>query len=360
MSQERSGGRPSRGLAAGLGGALALLVLLGALVAGWALWSYGGPGPAASNPAPPADPGQAAPSTPETTVVLRRGAGLNEIAGALDEAGVIRSGTVFNVAARLTGSSADLKAGEYSFPSRSSMAEVLGKIRRGEIVRHMVTIPEGVTSAQAAAILARHPVLTGTAPVAPEGALLPETYDVQRGDDRAAVLQRMTAARDKALAELWAARQPGLPVDTPEEAVILASIVEKETGIASERPRVAAVFVNRMRQGMRLESDPTIIYGLTRGEPLVDATGRRRGLRQSELQRPNPYSTYQIPGLPPTPICNPGIDALRAVLNPPETQDLFFVADGTGGHVFARTFQEHLRNVARWREVERARAAGAG
>jgi UPF0755 protein len=236
------------------------------------------------------------------------------------------------------------------------MAEVLGKIRRGEVVRHMVTVPEGATSAQALAILMRHPVLTGTAAVPPEGALLPETYDIQRGDDRAAVLKRMMAARDKALAELWANRQQGLPVKTPEEAVILASIVEKETGIASERPRVAAVFVNRLRRGMRLESDPTIIYGLSRGEPLLDASGRRRGLRRSELDRPNPYSTYQIDGLPPTPIANPGLEALRAVLNPPETNELFFVADGAGGHVFAPTFEQHLRNVARWREIERSRA----
>jgi UPF0755 protein len=223
----------------------------------------------------------------------------------------------------------------------------------------MVTVPEGVTSAHAVAILARHPVLTGSAPVPPEGALLPETYDVQRGDDRAAVLNRMMEARDKVLVDLWANRQAGLPISTPEEAVILASIVEKETGIAAERPQVAAVFVNRLRRGMRLESDPTIIYGLSKGEPLLDAAGRRRGLRRSELERPNPYSTYQIDGLPPTAIANPGVDSLRAVLNPPATADLFFVADGSGGHVFARTFDEHLRNVARWRQVERARAAAA-
>ena len=340
-------------------GVAAVLVLIGALVLGWALWAYGGPGPAATAPAAaPADPGRDLPATPETTVILRRGAGLGEIALALERAGVIRSALVFGLAARLTGAAADLKAGEYAFPSRFPMAEVLGKIRRGEIVRHRVTIPEGVTSAQAAAILERHPVLTGAAPEPPEGAILPETYDVQRGDDRGAVLNRMRAARDKALAELWAQRQSGLPVRTPEEAVILASIVEKETAVAAERPRVAAVFVNRLRRGMRLESDPTIIYGLTRGLPLVDAAGRRRGLRQSELARPNPYSTYQISGLPPTPIANPGIDSLRAVLDPPATQDLFFVADGSGGHVFAGSFDEHLRNVARWRQVERGRAAG--
>ena len=346
-----------RDFAAGFTGLLAIAVVLGAAVLMWGLWVWGGPGPEARNPAAVTDPGQTGPSTPQTIVILRRGAGLSEIADTLDEAGVIRSAMVFNLAARLSGAASELKAGEYNFPSRASMSEVLGKIRRGEIVRHMVTIPEGVTSAQAAAILMRHPVLVGVAPTPPEGALLPETYDVQRGEDRAVVLKRMIDARDTALARLWAGRKPGLPVDTPDEAVTLASIVEKETGIASERPRVAAVFVNRLRKGMRLESDPTIIYGISRGEPLLDATGRRRGLRQSELARPNPYSTYQIAGLPPTPIANPGLDALKAVLNPPETDELFFVADGSGGHVFARTFDEHLRNVARWREVEQQRAA---
>ena len=337
--------------------AAAVIVVLAAAVFAWGLWTWGGPGPETTQPAPIDDPGGAAPSTPHTVVILRRGAGLSEIANTLDEAGVIRSALVFNIAARLTGAASELKAGEYSFPSRASMSEVLGKIRRGEIVRHMVTIPEGVTSAQAVAILMRQPVLVGTVDEPPEGALLPETYDVQRGEQRAVVLGRMTAARDKALAELWAARKPGLPIDTPEEAVILASIVEKETGVPAERPRVAAVFVNRLRKGMRLESDPTIIYGISRGEPLLDAQGRRRGLRASELARPNPYSTYQITGLPPTPIANPGLESLRAVLNPPETNELFFVADGSGGHVFATSFEEHLRNVARWRQIEQQRAA---
>ena len=349
-----------RGLLVGAASAAAVLIILGALVLGWGLFVYAGPGPEAAGPPVAADPGRSdVPSTPETTVILRRGAGLSEIARTLDEAGVIRSALVFEIAARLTGAAPELKFGEYAFPSRSSMAEVMGKVRRGEIVRHMVTIPEGVTSAQAVAILMRHPVLTGVVAAPPEGALLPETYDVQRGDDRAAVLRRMTEARDKALARLWAARAPDLPVGTPEEAVILASVVEKETGVASERPRVAAVFVNRLRRGMRLESDPTVIYGVSGGVPLVDAQGRRRGLRRSELDRVTGYNTYRIDGLPPTPICNPGLDALAAVLNPPQTGDLFFVADGSGGHVFASSFEEHLRNVARWRQVERSRTEPA-
>ena len=321
-------------------GALAVLAVLL-----WGLWSYNGPGPAAED-------GEV------TTVVIERGSGVSAIAAELDEAGAIGSATVFRIAARLTGAGGSLRAGEYEFASGSSMATVMGKIRRGEIVRHFVTVPEGVTAARVAAILTAEDVLEGDVAAPPEGSVLPETYDIQRGETRAVVLKRMTDAQDALLAELWPNRQAGLPFDTRAEAITLASIVEKETGIPSERPRVAAVFVNRLRQGMRLESDPTIIYGLTGGEPLLDAQGRRRGLRQSELQRPNPYSTYQISGLPPTPIANPGRDAIRAVLNPPETNELFFVADGTGGHVFATNFADHLRNVARWRQVEAQRAAG--
>jgi len=320
---------------------------LGLLTSLWGAYAFFGPGPAAQR-------GEV------TTVVLRRGAGSSEIANALDAAGAIGSPTLFKAAARLTGAAPKLKAGEYEFASGASMASVMKKIERGEVVRHFVTVPEGVTSARVAEILNASPVLEGAVSAPPEGSVLPETYDVHRGEDRAAVLKRMTDAQDRLRAELWPKRQSGLPVDTWDEAVNLASIVEKETGVASERPRVAAVFVNRLKRGMKLESDPTIIYGLTRGVPLVDAQGRRRGLRRSELERPNPYSTYQIAGLPPTAIANPGRQSIAAVLNPPESDELFFVADGTGGHAFARTFDEHLRNVARWRAVERQRAtAGA-
>jgi UPF0755 protein len=332
-----------RGPILALGGLLALA----ALAVVWAAYSYAGPGPRAEN-------GEF------TTVVLRRGAGSSEIAAELEEAGAVRSPTLFKIAARLTGAAPELKAGEYEFASGASMATVMDKIRRGQVVRHFVTVPEGRTSAQVAAILAASPVLEGPVTAPEEGTVLPETYDVHRGEQRAAVLKRMTDAQTRLRAELWAGRQAGLPVDSWEEAVNLASIVEKETGVASERPRVAAVFVNRLNRGMKLESDPTIIYGLSRGEPLLDAQGRRRGLRRSELQRPNPYSTYQIAGLPPTPIANPGRASIAAVLNPPKTDELFFVADGTGGHVFAKTFPEHLANVAKWRAVERQRAAQAG
>src|SRR5690606_23973019 len=318
-----------------VGSVAATIAVVAALVVACVAWSYNGPGPEAKS-------GEA------TTVVLRRGAGLSEIANALENAGVVRSASVFMTAAQVTGMSRELKAGEYRFASRTSLGRVLKAVRDGDVVRHFVTIPEGLTSEMAAEILAKNDVLTGEAPAPPEGSILPETYQVERGEDRAAVMQRMMDARDKLLAQLWARRQSGLPFSSPEEAVILASIVEKETGVAAERPRVAAVFVNRMRQGMRLESDPTIIYGLTRGRPLG------RGIRLSELTTATPYNTYLIDGLPPTPIANPGRASLAAVLDPPKSNELFFVADGSGGHVFASNFEDHKLNVARWRAAEKA------
>jgi peptidoglycan lytic transglycosylase G len=305
-------------------GALVLLIVL------WGVWVFSGPGPAAR----------------DTTVMLRPGAGLAEIASTLEDAKVVGSGSVFMAAAQLTGAARELKAGEYVISKRASMGAVLDRIRKGLVVRHQVTIPEGWTSEQAVEILMAEPVLTGSAPVPAEGAILPETYEVQRGEDRAAVLKRMTDARDQLVAQLWPKRRPDLPFVTPEQAVTLASIVEKETALPAERPRIAAVFVNRLEKGMRLESDPTIIYGITKGRPLG------RGIRASELAGANPYNTYLIPGLPPTPIANPGRASIAAVLDPPRTQELFFVADGSGGHVFARTFEDHQKNVAAWRQIE--------
>ena len=337
----RAGGlAPLKRLAIIAGSAVATLALVLALALGWALWTFNGPGPKARE-------GEA------TTVVLRRGASLPEIAATLEREGVVRSSAVFITAAQVTGGARDLKAGEYSIASGASMSRILAAVRAGDVVRHFITIPEGMTSQAVAEVLARSPILTGVAPAPPEGAVLPETYQVERGEDRAAVLKRMMDERDSLLAQLWAQRQAGLPFTTPEEAVVLASVVEKETGIASERPRVAAVFINRLRQGMRLESDPTTIYGLTGGKPLG------RGLRLSELTAPTPYNTYVIDGLPPTPIANPGREALAAVMDPPKTTDLFFVADGSGGHAFAATYDEHLKNVARWRAVEKGKAAAA-
>ncbi len=333
MRLRRGLGRPL-GLAAAAAAGLAVLLLLAGLV------SYNGPGPKAKG-------GEV------TVVVLERGSGLGGIARKLEDAGAVRSGGLFALAARLTGAAGQLKAGEYEFASGASMASVLADIRAGRVVRHLITIPEGWTSEMAAEAVNRQPVLTGLATAPPEGSILPDTYQVQRGDDRGAVIDRMRRAHDALMAELWPKRATDLPFDTPEEAVILASIVEKETAVAAERPRVAAVFVNRLRQGMRLESDPTIIYGITKGRPLG------RGLRASEVAGVTPYNTYRVDGLPPTPIANPGRAALEAVLNPPKTDELFFVADGTGGHVFATNYADHQRNVARWRQIERERAAAA-
>jgi UPF0755 protein len=317
--------------AATLGVALVLMFVA-------SLWVYHGSGPKA-------------PKGDITNVVLRPGAGLSEIASTLDRAGVVRSGPIFAAAAQITGSARSLKAGEYEFPSRASMAAVLRKIRNGEVVRHTVTIPEGLTSEMVVDILMANPILSGAVPVPEEGTILPETYEVRRGEDRAEVLRRMTEARNRLLAQLWAQRKEGLPYATPQEAVILASIVEKETSKAPERPHVAAVYLNRLRIGMRLGADPTVIYGITRGRPLG------HGIRQSELDAVTPYNTYASDGLPAGPICNPGRASLAAVLDPATSDDIYFVADGTGGHVFAATAEEHLRNVSRWRQVEKTNPA---
>lgn len=283
-------------------------------------------------------------------VVIARGAAVSTIGIHLQEEGVIRSASLFRLAKEIYGRGG-LKAGEYEIPAKASMADVLRAMAAGKVLFHGVTIPEGATSAAAIALVRANAVLTGETPAVPsEGAILPETYTVERGMTRAEVVAQMLAARERLLLDLWANRAPDLPFETPEQALILASIVEKETGLASERPQVAAVFVNRLRKGMRLESDPTIIYGLTRGVPLG------RGLRRSEIDQRNPYNTYQIAGLPPGPISNPGRAAIEAVLDPPQSDALFFVADGTGGHVFAASYKEHERNVAKWREIERQRA----
>ena len=234
------------------------------------------------------------------------------------------------------------------------MAQVLNDIAAGKVVKRFVVAPEGWTSEMVADAVRAQPVLVGTIETPPEGAILPDGYQIQRGEQRGEVIAKMMAARDQLLAQLWAGRAPDLPLKTPEEAVTLASIVEKETGIPAERPRIAAVFENRLRQGMKLESDPTIIYGISQGRPLG------RGITMKELTTPTPYNTYTIVGLPPTPIANPGRAALAAVLNPPKSDELYFVANGAGGHVFASTFAEHQANVAKWRAIERQRAAAGG
>lgn len=288
-----------------------------------------------------------------TQVTFPMGTSVSNMGRLLQDQGVIRSALAFRVLTKLDGRGSSLKAGTYEFASGASLSNVVQQIHDGKVIRAFVTIPEGRTSAQAVRILMAVPDLIGEIEVPPEGALLPETYQYTPGETRQAVLDRMLAAGRKTLDELWETRAPDLPFKTKEEALILASVVEKETGIASERPRVAAVFVNRMRNRMRLQSDPTVIYGVSQGEPLG------RGLRRSELDRKTPWNTYQIDGLPLTPIANPGRAAIEAVLNPPATDDLYFVADGTGGHVFAPNYEQHLMNVANWRRVERDAAADA-
>jgi UPF0755 protein len=301
-----------------------------------ALLLFFGPGPPARHDA-------------STTVILRPGAGVAEIAGDLRRGGVIGSDTLFILGAEVGGAAHRLRAGEYAFASRASLSAVMAAIAEGRVVRHFVTVPEGVTSQTVMETLMRADFLTGVAPAPPEGSVLPETYEALRGDDRSAVLRRMMDARDKLLASLWAHRRADLPYKTPAEAVTLASIVEKETAQPDERPRIAAVFLNRLKAGMPLQSDPTVIYGLTGGKPLG------HGLRVSELASQTPYNTYRIVGLPPTPIGNPGRASLAAALDPPRTDELYFVANGTGGHSFAATLADHLANVAKWRAIEAKR-----
>jgi UPF0755 protein len=324
--------RRSRILLAGAAIAVAVTGLFGVL--------------AAVGPGPPARSGAF------TEVQLPRGAGVTGVAANLKAAGVIRSEMVFQVLARLTGAGRSLKAGEYAIPSRASAISILADLEAGRTIVRKVTLPEGLTSAMVVRELQAVPWLTGDVQVPEEGTLLPETYRAERGDSRQSVLDRMRTEQQSLLDRLWASRVPGLPLATPQEAVILASIVEKETGVRDERRRVAGVFINRLRMGMRLQSDPTVIYAVSRGEPLG------RGIRASELASRSPWNTYAYSGLPPTPIANPGRASLEAVLDPLETREIFFVADGTGGHAFAETLEAHNANVARWRQIERAQGGG--
>jgi UPF0755 protein len=290
--------------------------------------------------------GQAGPLLAETSLIVKPGSGLNAIAEGLGKAGVVGNALLFRVGVIRRGRSAQLKAGEYAFPAHVSEADVVAMLVAHKTVEHRITIAEGLTSDAAVALVNADAVLTGPVPVVPEGSLLPETYLYERGTTRAELLARMHQAQVKVLGELWPKRKEDLPFMSQEDALKLASIVEKETAIASERPRIAAVFINRLKNGMKLESDPTIIYGLTKGAALGHP------LRQSELATPNPYSTYQIMGLPPTPIANPGKSAIAAVLNPADTNELYFVADGSGGHAFASNIADHQKNVAQWRRLQ--------
>jgi len=297
----------------------------------------------------------AGPLERDRSVVIQPRKGLREIADTLKNEGVIDQTLPFIVGAKIFGVGDELKAGEYQFEAHSSMAKVLQTIVEGRSIQYTVTIPEGLTSQQIVQRLQDSPVLTGNiTTVPPEGTLLPETYKVTRGWTREQILQRMSVAHKRLVDEIWAKRAPDLPVKTPEEFVTLASIVEKETGKADERARVAGVFVNRLKKRMRLQSDPTIVYGLMGGKGPLG-----RPLLKVELDEPNPYNTYQIDGLPPGPIANPGRASLEATAHPMKTNELYFVADGTGGHVFAETLEEHAKNVARWRGVEKQQNAAA-
>jgi UPF0755 protein len=298
---------------------------------------------------------EAGPLSEPVVVEVPRGAGLNAVARQLEEAGAIESPSVFRIGARYTGLDQGLRYGEYEIPPGASMEEILALMNRGSNVVRRITVPEGWTSWQVVEALRAREDLTGeVAEIPPEGSLAPATYDLSLGMDRSAVLERMAARQAQILEEAWANRAPDLPVNSPEELLILASIVEKETGVAEERGEVAAVFVNRLHRGMRLQTDPTVIYGITRGEGALG-----RGLTRSELDTRTPWNTYAIDGLPPTPIANPGRAAIEAAANPPASENYYFVADGTGGHAFARTLEEHNRNVAVWRRIEAERAAAA-
>lgn len=286
------------------------------------------------------------------TVHIPQGQSTLAIAQQLEREGVVDHSWMFVAGVLANRARGQLQAGEYVFPERASMRDVLDRMVSGAVVVHQITIPEGFTSEQIVERLRAEPILTGEiAEIPPEGSLLPATYRYSRNTTRQSLIERMARAQERVLSELWERRIDDLPLQSPDELVILASIVEKETGRADERPRVAGVFINRLRQGMRLQSDPTILYGLYGGSAFMQP----RTITRSELDAPNPFSTYQINGLPPTPIGNPGRAAMEAVINPSRTRDLYFVADGTGGHAFAETLDQHNRNVSRWRQIERER-----
>ncbi|MFQ5625379.1 MAG: endolytic transglycosylase MltG, partial [Methyloligellaceae bacterium] len=286
-----------------------------------------------------------------TVFVIPRGEGVNVIAERLEHEGIISDRRIFVASVIYFKVQERLKAGEYELRKYSSMREVLDKLVEGRAVLHKVSIPEGLTSEQILARLNAHTMLKGEIPeIPPEGSLLPDTYKFSRGMTRQDLIGRMQAEQHKFVERLWEKRQANLPFKTPQDAIILASIVEKETSRADERSRIAGVFINRLRKGIRLQSDPTIIYGIAGGKGSLG-----RGILQSELEKDTPYNTYKIKGLTPTPIANPGRAAIEAVLNPADTKDLYFVADGTGGHVFAPSLAKHNQNVAAWRKIERER-----
>jgi len=328
--------RKKRAGYSGLSGFLSF-ALIGALTGlallAWAMIEARKPGPLAA----------------DKTVVITREDDGGPIGDQLEHEGVIDSGLWFAAMTLIDGSRSGLKRGEYAFKANVSMREVEAELLSGKVVLHSLTIPEGLTSDQIVQRLHDNDVLVGDIRDTPrEGSILPETYKFARGETRQALLSVMEKAQTKAVDEIWAKRAPDLPIKSPGELVTLASIVEKETGKTDERPHVAGVFINRLRRHMKLESDPTIVYGLVFGKGTLG-----HSISKAELEQPTPYNTYIIGGLPPGPICNPGKAALEAVANPTASKDIFFVADGTGGHAFAETLDQHLKNVAHWRQIEK-------
>lgn len=295
---------------------------------------------------------KAGPNASETVFSVPRGAGASSIASKLERENLISNADYFKLMVRLQGEETGLKAGEYAIPAAASLRDIYKTLSDGKAILYPFTAPEGLTSAQIVRAMEGMPTLLNDNPATPlEGTLLPETYLTPRGMSHSALIRKMQKAQTDFLNKAWQNRAPNLPIKTKAEALILASVVEKETGIGSERDKVAGVFTNRLNRGMRLESDPTIIYGINGGERLG------RGIRRSEINRKTDWNTYQIDGLPKTPICNPGKDAILAVLNPATTDAIFFVADGTGGHAFASTLAGHNANVREWRKIERQRKA---
>lgn len=311
-----------------LAAVLAVLLLLGWFVSGW----YG-----------------SGPLVKDTPFTVPDGSSLSTVADKLEGEGAIASAESFRLRARIFGGGAPIKAGEFLLPQGASPSKILSILQGDAVLRRFVTIPEGMPSIMVYERLMAQPLLTGDIAVPEEGSVLPDTYEIKRGESRQDVLLRMQAAMRRTLAELWAGRGSNIAVKTPEEALTLASIVEKETGKPSERRVVAGLYSNRLRQGIMLQADPTIIYPITKGKPL----GRR--IRQSEIQAVNDYNTYSMVGLPRGPITNPGKESIAAVLNPAETRALYMVADGTGGHLFAETLPEHNANVERWYAIRKAR-----
>ncbi|HEX7848927.1 MAG TPA: endolytic transglycosylase MltG [Sphingomonas sp.] len=313
-----------------LGLVAALLLVAGGF---WLVHGWGGRGPLQKN----------------VTVSIAPGTSLNKAAEQLEKAGAISSASSFTLLAKVFGGGAGIKAGEYRIPAHLSQSDILKLLQGGKTLQRFITIPEGWPSILAQERLMAMPELTDKIDVPAEGSLMPDSYSFEHGDSRQAIIERMQRAMTQYLDQAWAKRSPTTVAKTPREALILASIVEKETGKPEERRMVAAVYSNRLKRGMPLQADPTVIYPVTRGKPL----GRR--ILRSELEANNGYNTYAMTGLPKGPIANPGRASIDAVLNPAESQALYFVADGTGGHVFADTLEQHNANVQKWYAIRRAR-----